>query len=84
MRKYPTNAGIDMAGTVETSADPRCKRGDKVIVHGYDMGVAHDGGYAELRARPGGLGRAPAREHDGVRRDDARHRRLHRRAGDPC
>jgi NADPH2:quinone reductase len=47
MRKYPTNAGIDMAGTVETSADARWKRGDKVIVHGYDMGVAHDGGYAE-------------------------------------
>ena len=32
MRKYPTNAGIDMAGTVETSADARWKRGDKVIV----------------------------------------------------
>ncbi|MGI8895515.1 MAG: YhdH/YhfP family quinone oxidoreductase [Casimicrobiaceae bacterium] len=47
MRKYPTVAGIDMAGTVEESADPRWKRGDKVIVHGYDMGVAHDGGYAE-------------------------------------
>jgi acrylyl-CoA reductase (NADPH) len=47
MRKYPTNAGIDMAGTVETSADARWKRGDKVIVHGYDLGVAHDGGYAE-------------------------------------
>ena len=48
MRKYPTNAGIDMAGTVETSADSRWKRGDKVIVHAYDMGVAHDGGYAEF------------------------------------
>jgi putative YhdH/YhfP family quinone oxidoreductase len=47
MRKYPTNAGIDMAGTVESSTDARWKRGDKVIVHGYDMGVAHDGGYAE-------------------------------------
>ncbi len=48
MRKYPTNAGIDMAGTVESSKDPRFKRGDKVIVHAYDLGVAHDGGYAEL------------------------------------
>jgi putative YhdH/YhfP family quinone oxidoreductase len=47
MRKYPTNAGIDMAGTVEASSDPRWKKGDKVIVHGYDMGVAHDGGYSE-------------------------------------
>jgi acrylyl-CoA reductase (NADPH) len=47
MRKFPTIAGIDMAGTVEASADARFKKGDKVIVHGYDMGVAHDGGYAE-------------------------------------
>jgi putative YhdH/YhfP family quinone oxidoreductase len=47
MRKYPTLAGIDMAGTVEASGDARFKKGDKVIVHGYDMGVAHDGGYSE-------------------------------------
>jgi NADPH2:quinone reductase len=53
MRKYPTVAGIDMAGTVESSADPRWKKGDKVIVHGYDMGVAHDGGYAEYVRVPG-------------------------------
>ena len=31
MRKYPTVAGIDMAGTVESSSDARWKRGDKVI-----------------------------------------------------
>jgi putative YhdH/YhfP family quinone oxidoreductase len=53
MRKYPTNAGIDMSGTVETSGDARWKRGDKVIVHAYDMGVAHDGGYAEFVRVPG-------------------------------
>jgi NADPH2:quinone reductase len=53
MRKYPTIGGIDMAGTVESSADPRWKRGDKVIVHGYDMGVAHDGGYSEYVRVPG-------------------------------
>jgi putative YhdH/YhfP family quinone oxidoreductase len=53
MRKYPTNAGIDMAGTVDSSSDPRWKKGDKVIVHGYDMGVAHDGGYAEYVRVPG-------------------------------
>jgi acrylyl-CoA reductase (NADPH) len=47
MRKYPTNAGIDVAGTVEASGDPRFKAGDKVIVTGYDFGVSHDGGYAE-------------------------------------
>src|SRR5207253_6511411 len=53
MRKYPTVAGIDMAGTVDTSADPRFKHGDKVIVHAYDLGVAHDGGYAEYVRVPG-------------------------------
>ena len=47
MRKYPTVAGIDMAGTVDRSNDPRFKKGDKVLVTGYDMGVSHDGGYAE-------------------------------------
>jgi NADPH2:quinone reductase len=47
MRKYPTNGGIDMAGTVDSSTDQRWKRGDKVIVHAYDVGVAHDGGYSE-------------------------------------
>jgi acrylyl-CoA reductase (NADPH) len=53
MRKYPTIGGIDMAGTVESSSDPRWKKGDKVIVHGYDMGVAHDGGYSEYVRVPG-------------------------------
>jgi putative YhdH/YhfP family quinone oxidoreductase len=52
MRKFPTVAGIDMAGTVESSNDPRWKRGDKVIVTGYDLGVAHDGGYAEYARVP--------------------------------
>jgi acrylyl-CoA reductase (NADPH) len=48
MRKFPTVAGIDMAGTVESSADARFRQGDKVIVTGYDLGVGHDGGYAEF------------------------------------
>lgn len=47
MRRYPTVAGIDLAGSVEHSTDPRFKPGEPVIVHGYDFGVAHDGGYAE-------------------------------------
>jgi putative YhdH/YhfP family quinone oxidoreductase len=42
-----------MAGTVESSLDTRWKRGDKVIVHAYDMGVAHDGGYSEYVRVPG-------------------------------
>jgi len=52
MRKFPTVAGIDLAGTVESSSDARFRRGDKVIVTGYDLGVAHDGGYAEYARVP--------------------------------
>lgn len=47
MRKFPTNAGIDVAGTVASSTDPRFGAGDAVLVTGYDLGVGHDGGYAE-------------------------------------
>jgi putative YhdH/YhfP family quinone oxidoreductase len=52
MRKFPTVAGIDLAGTVESSSDARFRRGDKVIVTGYDLGVSHDGGYAEYARVP--------------------------------
>ncbi|HEX6793554.1 MAG TPA: oxidoreductase, partial [Casimicrobiaceae bacterium] len=52
MRKFPTVAGIDLAGTVDSSSDARFKRGDKVIVTGYDLGVSHDGGYAEYARVP--------------------------------
>ncbi|HEX6005015.1 MAG TPA: oxidoreductase [Burkholderiales bacterium] len=46
IRKYPLVAGIDAAGTVVASSDARFKPGDEVICTSYDMGVAHDGGYA--------------------------------------
>jgi acrylyl-CoA reductase (NADPH) len=47
IRKYPIVAGIDAAGTVVSSAHPSFRPGDAVICTSYDMGVAHDGGYAE-------------------------------------
>jgi putative YhdH/YhfP family quinone oxidoreductase len=47
MRKFPTNAGVDVAGTVESSSNARFKPGDHVLVTGHDMGVAHDGGFSE-------------------------------------
>ena len=46
MRRFPIVAGIDVAGTVESSTDARFQPGDQVLVTGYDLGVAHDGGYA--------------------------------------
>jgi len=47
IRSYPLTGGIDAAGTVVSSTDPRVKPGDAVICTSYDMGVAHDGGYGE-------------------------------------
>jgi NADPH2:quinone reductase len=46
IRRFPIVAGIDVAGTVESSADARFRAGDPVLVTGYELGVAHDGGYA--------------------------------------
>jgi len=47
IRKFPLVGGIDAAGVVVSSTDVRYKAGDEVICTSYDMGVAHDGGYAE-------------------------------------
>jgi acrylyl-CoA reductase (NADPH) len=47
IRKYPLTGGIDAAGTVVSSTDARFKPGVEVICTSYDLGVAHDGGYAE-------------------------------------
>jgi len=46
-KKFPINAGIDCAGVVESSTDPRFKAGDKVLVNGCGLGEVQDGGLAE-------------------------------------
>jgi len=48
MRRLPMVGGIDAAGTVESSSDLRVKAGDAVLVTGYDLGVAQDGGYSQF------------------------------------
>lgn len=48
IRRFPCVGGIDVSGVVASSTDIRFKAGDEVLVTGYDMGVAHDGGYAEF------------------------------------
>jgi len=47
IRRFPLVGGIDVAGTVDSSSDARFAVGDRVLVTGYDLGVSHDGGYAE-------------------------------------
>ena len=47
VRQYPHVPGIDFAGTVEASDDPRYKPGDKVVLTGWRVGEVHWGGYAQ-------------------------------------
>jgi acrylyl-CoA reductase (NADPH) len=47
VRSYPHVPGIDFAGTVEASDDPRYKPGDAVVLTGWRVGEAHWGGYAQ-------------------------------------
>ncbi len=47
VKAWPHIAGIDFAGTVEASDDPRYAPGDKVVLTGWRVGERHWGGYAE-------------------------------------
>ncbi len=80
VRKFPLVAGIDFAGTVESSSHAAWKAGDKVVLNGWGVGETHSGGLAQrarvrgdwLVALPAGLTHAPGHGH--------RHRGLHRDA----
>jgi NADPH2:quinone reductase len=48
VRRFPLVGGIDVAGVVESSSAPHFRRGDPVLVTGYDLGVSHDGGYSQF------------------------------------
>ena len=47
-RLKPMIPGIDIAGTVVDAAGSDFVAGQKVIAHGYDIGVARHGGYAQF------------------------------------
>jgi acrylyl-CoA reductase (NADPH) len=47
VRDYPHVPGIDFAGTVEASDDPRYKTGDKVVLTGWRVGETHWGGFSQ-------------------------------------
>jgi acrylyl-CoA reductase (NADPH) len=53
IRRFPCVGGIDMAGEVAESTDPRFSPGQKVIATSFDIGVSHHGGYAEYARVPG-------------------------------
>ena len=52
LRRASCIGGIDLAGTVVSSADARFTKGDAVLAVGKDLGVAHHGGYAEYARIP--------------------------------
>ena len=52
MRKFPCVAGIDLAGTVESSESPKYKKGEPVLVTGCNIGELLDGGYAQFARVP--------------------------------
>jgi acrylyl-CoA reductase (NADPH) len=52
IRRFPCVGGIDLSGTVVESSDGRFRKGDAVIATSYDLGVSHDGGYAEYARVP--------------------------------
>jgi NADPH2:quinone reductase len=52
IRDFPRVGGIDLAGTVISSADSTFAEGDDVLVTGYGLGVTHDGGYAKYARVP--------------------------------
>ena len=60
IRRFPCVGGIDLSGTVVESSDARFAKGDAVIATSFDLGVSHDGGYAEYARLPADwLVRAP-------------------------
>jgi NADPH2:quinone reductase len=53
LRRYPLVGGVDLAGVVESSADPRYRPGEAVLVTGCGLSETHDGGYAQMARIPG-------------------------------
>ena len=61
VRRFPMIAGVDFAGTVESSTHPKWKPGDQVILNGWGVGETRLGAYAEkARVKGDWLVRRPA------------------------
>ncbi len=77
VRTYPHVGGVDFAGTVEASDDPRYSPGDKVVLTGWRVGEVHWGGYAQ-KARVKADWLVPLPEGPHAPPGDGRgHRRFH-------
>ncbi|KQP13119.1 MDR family oxidoreductase [Pseudorhodoferax sp. Leaf267] len=52
-KRLPIVPGIDFAGTVQASSNPRFQPGDRVVLNGFQAGVTHHGGFAQRARVPG-------------------------------
>ncbi|MEX2597700.1 MAG: YhdH/YhfP family quinone oxidoreductase [Salibacteraceae bacterium] len=53
-KHFPHTPGVDACGVVVQSKDSRFKKGDEVIVTGYDLGMNTSGGFQEYIRVPAG------------------------------
>jgi acrylyl-CoA reductase (NADPH) len=51
-RGFPLIPGVEFVGSVVESEDPLMAPGQRVLVQGYDLGVAHHGGFAAYARVP--------------------------------
>lgn len=52
VRSYPLIPGIDLSGTIVDPGNSPFKPGQEVLVTGYQLGVAHSGGFSEYAQVP--------------------------------
>ena len=52
LRRASCIGGVDLSGTVVSSGDSRFAKGDAVLGVGFDLGVAHHGGYSQYARVP--------------------------------
>jgi acrylyl-CoA reductase (NADPH) len=52
VKSYPMVPGVDLAGQVVASKNPRFREGDKVLATGYELGISHYGGYSQYARVP--------------------------------
>ena len=52
-KEYPHTPGVDAAGHIVTSTDPRFQEGEAVVVNGFDFGMNTSGGFQEYIRVPG-------------------------------
>jgi acrylyl-CoA reductase (NADPH) len=48
VRRFPMIPGVDLAGTVISSASPDFRPGDAIIVNGWGLGETHMGAYSQM------------------------------------